>query len=121
MAAAFLALGAGIFFQRRKPGPEEQERLRRLAVNRSKRTIEGEVVDATDDCIHYMYDFRGVEYSSSQDLGGLVHLAPANLGMLIGCHVTVKFDPANPANSIVLCEEWSGLPGKPRGSGQSQL
>jgi hypothetical protein len=23
----------------------------------------------------------------------------------------VKFDPRNPANSIVICEEWSGLGG----------
>jgi len=37
-------------------------------------------------------------------------LLPSNPMSVIG-PAQVKFDPRNPANSIVLCEEWSGLRG----------
>jgi hypothetical protein len=35
-------------------------------------------------------------------------LLPRDPGRLIG-PASVKYEPANPANSIVLCEGWSGL------------
>lgn len=115
IAAGGAAVAAYWLHVRRRPTPEERERRRRLAVNESRRWIEGEVVEADEAAIHYTYDFRGVGYSASQDVHTLVHMLPANPGAMAGRHVTVKFHPANPANSIVVCEEWSGLPGAPRG------
>lgn len=98
-----------ILYQRRLT-PAEKERRRRLALNRWQRTAEGLVTDAGPDLIHYQYELRGVAYSASQDVTALRHLLPPDPGRLIG-PVHVKYDPKNPANSIILCEEWSGLPG----------
>ncbi|MCS7041533.1 MAG: hypothetical protein NZR01_01945 [Bryobacteraceae bacterium] len=108
--AAALLLGAlvWIVYQRRLT-PEEKERRRRLALNRWQRTAEGLVLDAGPELIHYQYELRGVAYSASQDVSSLRHLLPPDPGRLIG-PVHVKYDPRNPANSIILCEEWSGLP-----------
>lgn len=107
--AALLALAAWIVYQRRLT-PQEKERRRRMALNRWQRTVEGLVLDAGADLIHYQYELSGVAYSASQDVSTLRHLLPEDPARLAG-PVNVKYDPRNPANSIVLCEEWSGLPG----------
>lgn len=106
--AGLLALAGWIVFQRRIT-PQEKERRRRLALNRWQRTVEGLVLDAGTDLIHYHYELRGVAYSASQDVSALRRLLPEDPARLAG-PVNVKYDPRNPANSIVLCEEWSGLP-----------
>jgi len=69
------------------------------------------ITEASEDLIHYQYELRGVAYFASQDVSGLRAWLPEEPARLIGA-VSVKYDPRNPANSIVLCEEWSGLPGK---------
>lgn len=107
--AALLALAGWIVYRRRLT-PQEKERRRRMALNRWQRTVEGLVLDAGADLIHYQYELRGVAYSASQDISTLRHLLPEDPARLAG-PVNVKYDPRNPANSIVLCEEWSGLPG----------
>ena len=106
---ALLALAVWIVYQRRLT-PQEKERRRRLALNRWQRTVEGLVLDAGPDLIHYQYELRGVAYSASQDVSALRHLLPEDPARLAGV-ANVKYDPRNPANSIILCEEWSGLPG----------
>jgi hypothetical protein len=108
-AASFAALGVVVWMYSRRLSPEERERQRRLDVNRHARTYEGLITDADRDIIHYTYEVRGVEYYTAQDVRPLRDLLPADPERLIGS-VGVKFDPNNPANSIVLCEEWSGLP-----------
>lgn len=65
------------------------------------------LVDIRDDLLIYSYDVRGVEYTASQDTSKLKAFLPADLASL--GHVAVKYDPRNPANSIVLAEEWTGL------------
>jgi hypothetical protein len=118
IAAGGAAVTAYWWFSRRRLSPEEREKFRRLTVNQSRRWIEGEVSEADESSVHYTYDFRGVSYAASQEVHSLVHMLPANPGLMVGRHATVKFDPANPANSIVICEEWSGLPGAPRAQSQ---
>jgi hypothetical protein len=99
---------------RRRPSPEERERRRRLAVNAYRRAIEGVVNDADGQFVHYQYELRGVAYSASQDVSALTSLLPENRGTLLG-PASVRFDPRNPANSIVICEKWSGMrTGAPR-------
>jgi hypothetical protein len=49
-----------------------------------------------------------VEYTACQDLADLQSLLPSDRWSAIG-PASIKYDPRNPANSIVLCEEWSGL------------
>lgn len=93
---------------RRRPSAEERERRRRLAVNAYRRAIEGVVNEAEGQFVHYQYELRGVSYSASQDVSALEELLPGNRGMLLG-PASVRFDPRNPANSIVICEKWSGM------------
>ncbi len=94
---------------RRKPTPDELEKRRRLMVNREGRTIEGEISDADPHRLHYVYSVRGVEYSATQDIDNLLEYLPCEPGRVIG-EVSVKYLRNNAANSIVVCEEWSGLP-----------
>jgi hypothetical protein len=107
--AGFAALGLVVWLYSRRMTPEERERQRRLALNRRARTCEGFITGADSDTVHYTYEFRGVEYYTAQDVRPLRSMLPEEPERLIG-PVGVKFDPNNAGNSIVVCEEWSGLP-----------
>ncbi|MBI4891904.1 MAG: hypothetical protein HY821_14855 [Acidobacteria bacterium] len=108
VSAALLAALVIIVYQRRLT-PVEKERRRRVFLNRERRTVEGLITEANSYLIHYQYELSGVIYSASQDVSALRGLLPADPARLIGA-ASVKYDPRNPANSMVLCEEWSGLP-----------
>jgi hypothetical protein len=94
--------------------PAELERLRRATIHRDGKMGDGEILDvdaaSTPDTILiiYAYSVAGVIYTASQDLIALRPRLPADLMTMVG-PISVKFDPRNPANSIVVCEEWSGL------------
>jgi hypothetical protein len=45
---------------------------------------------------------------ASQDVAALADKLPPEPERLVGL-AQLKYLPANPANSIVLCEDWSGL------------
>jgi hypothetical protein len=109
-AAAVIARG----FFRRKPAPEEIERQRRLQIHREGKLGDGEIIDVDPEMpsLIYEYSVAGVGYSVAQDLGTLRHMLPEDLMTMLG-PVSIKFNPHNPANSIVLCEEWNGLRQKP--------
>lgn len=93
----------------RRVTPAERERRRRALVNRSQRTAEALVTEATAEMIHFQYELRGVRYFASQDISALGPYLPGDITRLVG-PVSVKYDPNNPANSIVVCEQWTGLP-----------
>ena len=95
-------------YLRSRPGPEEIERLRREWLNANGKILDGEIIEVAGRGIIYSYSARGVGYTASQDVGPLESLLPADRMTMIG-PVSLKFDPKNPANSIVLCEQWSGL------------
>jgi|GEM_PF-307478 len=94
---------------RRRPTPEELEQRRRLMVNREGRTIEGEITDADAHRLYYIYTVRGVEYAAAQDVDSLLAYLPCEPSRVVG-EVSVRYLRKNAANSIVVCEEWSGLP-----------
>jgi len=102
------ATAVWIIFQRRI-SPAERERRRRISLNKYRRTTEGFITEAGEELIHYHYELRGVTYFASQDVSALREFLPEDPTRLIGS-ANVKYDPRNPANSIVVCEEWSGLP-----------
>lgn len=106
---AIALIGAGLwhFLGRRVP-PAERERKRRLAVHRLGRMGDAMITDFRDHVIYYTYEVRGVSYIASQDVTSLEEKVPAEPTAMIG-HAGLKYHPRNPANSIVLCEEWSGL------------
>ena len=85
-----------------------RKRRRRLEVSRIGRMSDGMLTDASADTLYFSYCLMGVEYTASQEVGALRDLLPEDHNSLIGA-VTLKYSPRNPANSIVLCEEWSGL------------
>jgi hypothetical protein len=107
-----IVLAAVAFFilkrRRNRPSPEELERLRRLELNSIGKLKAGQVTDVDGAVILYSYNVAGVEYSASQDVGTLQEFVPDNPASILG-PAGVKFDPRNPANSMVVCEEWSGL------------
>ena len=106
-ALALIAFGSWIVTHRRET-PEKLERKRRLAVNMGGRLGDGMVSDVGPDVIYYSYAVGGVEYRASQDVTHLKEFLPPDPGCLIG-PVMLKYSARNPANSIVVCEVWSGL------------
>jgi hypothetical protein len=65
------------------------------------------LVDIRENLIFFTYSVRGVEYTASQDLSTISDRVPPDLAEMVS--VGVKYLPDNPANSIVLAEDWSGL------------
>ena len=107
-AVSLMTVAIAILYQRRLT-PAERERRRRAALNKERRTVEGFITEAGAELIHYQYELRGVTYFASQDVTALGDHLPGDPTRVIGA-AGVKYDPKNPANSIVLCEGWSGLP-----------
>src|SRR5215213_3267955 len=106
---AVVALSAAVVIAvRRRKTPQERERLRRLAVHRQGRMGDATITEASDETVYYTYCIRGVEYAASQDISTLRDRINVDPETLIG-PVGLKFMSRNPFNSIVLCEEWSGI------------
>ena len=90
--------------------PEEQERRRRQMLLSTGKTGDADLVEVRDNLLFYSYEVRGVEYTASQDVSKLKAFLP-NGALPIG-HISVKYDARNPANSIVVAEQWNGLRAK---------
>jgi len=96
-------------WQHSRVPPEERERRRRAWLVATGKMGDAVLVDFRDDHVFYSYDVRGVEYTASQDISRLAEKVPADLSNMPA--VSIRYDPKNPANSIVVAEEWSGLRG----------
>ena len=110
LAVALAALGALIGYRawkRSRITPEERERRRRSALVARGKMSDALLVEIRDDLLFYSYGVRGVEYTASQDVSMLKLQMPPDFSTIDA--VSVKYDPKNPANSIVLAEQWSGL------------
>jgi len=108
LAAAAIGAVAAVMIVRGRKSPEEKERLRRLAIHRYGRMGDATIHEASDGIVYYSYSIRGVEYTASQDISSLqdrIHVDPETLIGPVG----LKFMSRNPFNSIVVCEEWSGI------------
>lgn len=58
--------------------------------------------------LYYTYSISGVTYETAQDITGLeerLHLTRVATGQI----ASVKYDPSNPSNSILLADDWSGI------------
>jgi hypothetical protein len=109
VSAAFIGVAVWMMVNRR-PSQVDEERRRRALVNARGRMVDGSVTDIHDTVLSYSYTVRGMTYIASQDVAALRHLLPEDLSATLG-PVTVKYSSDNPANSIVICESWSGLRG----------
>ena len=94
-------------WKRSRIAPEERERRRRAALVGHGKMSDAALVEIRDDLLFYSYGVRGVEYTASQDVSMLQQYMPPDFSTIDA--VSVKYDPRNPANSIVLAEQWSGL------------
>jgi hypothetical protein len=111
-------LAVAYFLLRRKPkSAEDLERERRAWLDRIGRITDGTVIDVQEmpgtrqqpsTFLIYHYDVAGVSYEASQDVTYLrqfINLHSCRLGL----PTSVRFDPHNPGNSIVLSERWMGM------------
>jgi hypothetical protein len=139
LAGVIVVAAAGIIlWLRRKPeDAAEIERQRRAYLNRIGRIVEGQVLEVVERgsgnsepasshagktpkrrataatnggqrLLYYAYSISGVAYETAQDITGLeerLHLTRVAAGQT----ASVKYDPSNPSNSILLADDWSGL------------
>jgi hypothetical protein len=102
---------------RNRPSPDEQERARRKLLAQSGRLVDGMLLDlyeldGTDGRVITMlvfsYRIGGVDYECSQDITALLNIIrPADVRAGFPC--SVRYQPGNPHNSIVIAEDWTGL------------
>ncbi len=114
--SAMSALASWLIFRKRAT-PEELECARRLFLVQSGRIVDGMLLDVceveADDgrtltMLLFNYRNGGVNYECSQDITdmpGVVDLAQIRAGF----PCSVRYQPGNPQNSIVVAEHWSGL------------
>jgi hypothetical protein len=106
-ALAAIAVYSVRVWRRSRITPEERERLRRSWLVATGKMGDANLVEVRDDHIFYAYLVRGVEYTASQDVSQLGAYLPPDLSQ-VGA-VAVRYDSRNPANSIIVAEQWSGM------------
>jgi hypothetical protein len=101
----------------RRKTPEQRERERRERISEIGRITDGSVIDVNEMSLNgsdeiqllvYRYAVAGVSYEASQDITSLRHRVDLH-SCRIGLITSVKYDPSNPGNSIVIAENWNGL------------
>jgi len=132
-AIAGIGLIAYAFF-RPTVDPEEAERKRRLHLNQIGRIAEGQVVELAEHqaesqpvprglfgakaqplvenrprhLVSYSYAISGVTYHTAQDITGLEGQVSMER-LVAGQPASIKYDPSNPVDSILVADDWSGL------------
>lgn len=117
-AGGAAALGAYAMFRRKAKTPDELERERRVWLEGIGRITDGTVIDVQElaaenthrsaTLLIYKYDVAGVSYECSQDVTHLRHWINLH-SCRLGLPTSVKYDPQNPGNSLVISESWMGL------------
>jgi hypothetical protein len=123
----------------KKPAdPEDEEKRRRSQLNQVGRIVEGLVVELVESqagtpveapqamfsrrnapatalrgnglrrLVRYSYSIAGVTYETAQDVTGLEERLCLER-IASGQPASVKYDPSNPSNSILVADDWSGL------------
>ncbi len=129
-------VAAYFLFRKRDTDPYEIERQRRLYLNKIGRIVEGQILEIVDKptepkpeppkrvlrrkpagngstpadtrLLYYTYSISGVTYETAQDISDMEERAC--LGHAVaGQAASVKYDPSNPSNSILIADDWSGL------------
>jgi Protein of unknown function (DUF3592) len=114
----------------------ETERERRAYLNRVGRIVDGQVLEIVEGPVSeaapgqtglfgkraradltklpnhkmllYTYSISGVTYEAAQDITGFEEQACLER-VVAGQPVGVRYDPANPSNSILIADDWSAL------------
>jgi hypothetical protein len=127
--AASLAVLGSAFISKllgRSPDPDEIERQRRAYLNQIGRIVEGQITDLVEvaedrvrrkntkevdgrrKLVCYSYSISGVSYETAQDITSLEGRAGMER-IITGLPASIKYDPSNPSNSILIADDWSGL------------
>jgi hypothetical protein len=102
---------------RKRPTAEELERARRQFLVQFGRLVDGMLLDISEvdagdgrtlTMLVYHYRIAGVDYECSQDITNMAAVFDA-AQVRAGFPCTVRYQPGNHHNSIVVAEEWSGL------------
>jgi hypothetical protein len=138
-AAVIVAAAVLLHRHFQKPeDPEDEERRRRFQLNQVGRIVEGLVVELVETpgspapesasavaseqsvrasagsafgmrrLVRYSYSIAGVTYETAQDVTGLEERLCLER-LAAGQPASVKYDPSNPSNSILVADDWSGL------------
>ena len=136
LAAGAIAVISMIVYALYRPAVDqnEAERKRRLHLNQIGRIAEGQVVELMENppepaaekkkmfgsrarpladlrprhLVSYSYLISGVTYHTAQDITGLE--SQVRLERLVaGQPASIKYDPANPTDSILVADDWSGI------------
>jgi hypothetical protein len=107
LALLLIAVGIWLFLNSRQTAAQREQR-RRITINRIGRMGDATIIDVRDCVLFYQYEVRGVAYTTSQDASEFKDQLPSETANLIGPSA-MKYSSKNPANSILICEEWSGL------------
>lgn len=92
----------------RRPSASAREKKRRLMISARGRMADAVIEDFREDALYYSYSVRGVYYTASQNVAELKDRLPAPGPALCG-PATVKYHTSNPANSILVAEDWCGI------------
>ena len=119
---------------RQTPDPEAPERFRRSRLSQFGRIVEGQILELVEapasppppprfslfrkgapappndhrTLVCYCYSISGVSYETAQDITGLEERAALHR-VAAGQPASIKYDPSNPGNSILIADDWSGL------------
>jgi len=116
---ALAALAAFVLWRwlRERPSAEELECARRQFLVQSGRIVDGMLldvcpVDAEDGreltMLLFSYRIGGVDYECSQDVTDMREVVDTTQ-IRAGFPCSVRYQPGNPQNSIVVAEHWTGL------------
>jgi len=118
VAGGAVVLGAYALLRRKPKTAQQLERERRIWLDGVGRITDGTVIDVQELEGHdgrapaalliYKYDVAGVSYECSQDVTHLRHWINLH-SCRLGLPTSVKYDPHNPGNSLVVSESWMGL------------
>lgn len=122
IAAGSVLLGgiAGLaawLFLRKRPSPIEIEFARRQFLTQVGRLVDGTLLDVTEvpdkngqPATYLLYEYRigGVDYECSQEITHMGSTLDSD-HIRAGFPCSVRYQPGNPQNSIVVAEGWSGL------------
>jgi hypothetical protein len=120
---------------RREPDGDQIEQKRRAHINQIGRIAEGQILEVLEvpqeeaaargvalfgrgkksasanglrKLVCYTYSISGVSYETAQDITLLQGRADQQR-LIPGRPASIKYDPSNPGDSIILTDDWSGL------------
>lgn len=107
-AGVTLAGTSAALLFRSQPDATQKEMQRLLILHQRGRIAHGDLDEVHGQTVFYSYEVSGVSYTAAQDLSLFPLLTEDRLRMLTG-QVNIKFHRANPSNSMVHSDHWSGL------------